>query len=351
MRRLALEAEERARQECTFHPSISEASRAHPGRLPAEVRAALVSPTVAAAGGAQRGAELGLHGSDPAALTLARKSATEAAFVDRMRRAQQQREEMAALNDEKVGLRADVTKAKARQRPAAAVAAAGAGAGAGAGAAAASEAAAAAAAAAGIATAAAAAAAAAAAGSSTADHGRPSASPTAAAPSPAPRPPSSASPHSPSPSNQAAAVTLRAAILAGLQASRRTSPQPPLPPHHHPQHPLRSHAEPAMYLTASGGAPVELRPSRDTSASAATNGMVIYSSPPPILHQRHATPSSTSNRALYASAGGVGGGAGGLTFGPSIPVVYSSGGAAPTPHGDAASGRWVVRSGTGRLGL
>ena len=349
LRRLALEAEERARTECTFHPSISDVSRAHPGRLPADVRSALHSPS---AQQQQQQQQQGLHGSEPGATALARKSATEAAFVERMRRAHLQREEVAALMDEKVGLRADVAKARARQRPAAPRGAAAAATPSLSSAEAAAEAAAAAAAAA-AASAAAVAAGAAPPSALASPQRAPAPAPTPARQqaAAAPLPPSALSPLS---SSKAAASTLRSAILAGLYASQqRLSPQQQQPPPYHPQQPPLYYSHTAADAAAAFP-PLELRPSRqpaeggsDGSSSGGSGsssaGLRIYSSPPPVPSAagaaRAAAAPFSSDRSLYAVAPGAEGGGGpALSFGPSVPILQQQ----PV--------KWVLRSGGAAAG-
>lgn len=98
MARLFLEAQRKEEEECTFHPTISDTSRAHPGRLPREVREALHSPLP------PRGMILPHQPGEPLA-SLARRGADETHFLERMRKAKAKREEEASVKENKVSLR------------------------------------------------------------------------------------------------------------------------------------------------------------------------------------------------------------------------------------------------------
>jgi hypothetical protein len=88
LRVLQVAVAEEERRECTFRPAITEAARAHAGGLPAEVRAALLSPGGGGGGG----------GVDEEAVA-SRRAFDEAAFIKRMALAKSKREEDAARRE------------------------------------------------------------------------------------------------------------------------------------------------------------------------------------------------------------------------------------------------------------
>ena len=89
LRALTAAVAEEERRECTFRPVITEVARAHAGGLPAEVRAALMSPGGAAAGGG---------GVDEDAIA-ARRAVDEVVFIRRLALAKSKREEEAARRE------------------------------------------------------------------------------------------------------------------------------------------------------------------------------------------------------------------------------------------------------------